>query len=275
MPELPEVEAVCRKLKRDAAGERILRLRMFRNEDPALIRAARRSRIEDVTRRAKNVLIQLDTGQTIRAHLRMTGNLYVIPDIRRRPITTTAYLTLETGGAIILDDPRTLGRLELLTPQDVEKLSASLGPEPLSPGFTFEALRSMVQNCRQPAKLFLLDQKHIAGIGNIYAAEVLHRARIHPEKPVNTLRRSKIEALHHAIVSVLGLAVQSACKAYTGPGRYNSEETFPVAVYGREGQPCTACGGKVRRIRQGGRSTYYCPKCQRPNNGTTARPEHQ
>ncbi len=263
MPELPEVEAICRKLRRDALGSTIVRARMLRRRSRRLERRAAGQRIEEIERRGKNVLLHLGDSAVIRAHLRMTGNLYVIPDVRLRPVATRAYFELEGGRAIVFDDPRALGVVELLGPRDLEALLAELGPEPLSGDFTEELFIQSAQRSRKPAKLYLMDQACIAGLGNIYSAEALYRAGIHPTRPMSRLRRARLAALHAAILGVLEDAIQSACNAYSGPGKYNSDETFPVAVYSREGLPCRACGRRIRRIPQGGRSTYYCPGCQR------------
>ncbi len=263
MPELPEVEAVCRKLRRDVLGAAIVRARTLRRRDRHLETGVAGRRIERIDRRGKNILLHLDGGTAIRVHLRMTGNLYVIPDGRIRPATARAYFELDGGRGIVFDDPRALGVLELLGPAQLEALLAGLGPEPLSADFTPERFIQAARRSCRPAKLFLMDQTRLAGLGNIYSAEALHRAGIHPGRPMNRLRPARLAALHAAIRIVLKDAVQSACNAYSGPGRHHSAETFPVAVYGREGRPCPSCGRRVRRILQGGRSTYFCPGCQR------------
>jgi formamidopyrimidine-DNA glycosylase len=255
MPELPEVEAVCRKLRRDAVGAKIVAAR------PAL--PVRGRRIAAIDRRGKNILIRLDEALTIRVHLRMTGNLYVIPDARLRPAATRAWFQLDGGRALVLVDARRLGVIELLRIPEGERLMAALGVEPLSDQFTPEWLIGAARRSRSPAKLFLMDQKRIAGLGNIYSVEALFRARVHPAKPLNRLRRRRLEGLHAAIVAVLNDAVQSACNAYSGPGQFEAGETFPLAVYGREGQACPRCRRRIRRITQAGRSTYFCPGCQR------------
>ena len=263
MPELPEVEAVCRKLRRDATGARIISARLLHRPNRRLERRVAGRTIRAVERRGKNILLHLDEDLAIRVHLRMTGNLYVIADLRSRPPSTRAWFTLDGGRGLILDDPRALGMIEIHTVAELEALMNELGPEPLSAEFSPEAFLSAARRSARPAKLFLLDQNRIAGLGNIYAAEALHRARVDPAKPLNRLTRRKLERLHQAIVEVLSHAVQSACIAYTGPGQFEASETFPLAVYGREGQACPVCARRVRRYVQGGRSTYYCPGCQR------------
>jgi formamidopyrimidine-DNA glycosylase len=263
MPELPEVEAVRRKLEREVVGARIVRARMLRRPDRRLLSAARGKRINAVERRAKNLLIRLSGDGVIRVHLRMTGNLYAVPDHRFLPATARAWFELDDLRGLVFDDPRALGRMTFHRTEELNALLADLGPEPLGDGFSVEQFREIASRSRQPAKLFLLDQTKVAGLGNIYAAEVLHRAGIHPGRPMHRISRQRLTRMHSEIVAVLDIAVQSACRAYSGPGSYNSEENFPVAVYGREGQECPACRREVRRIPQGGRSTYYCPGCQR------------
>ena len=140
---------------------------------------------------------------------------------------------------------------------------APLGPEPLSAEFTPAWLHHAAALSWKPARLFLRDQNTLAGLGNIYAAEALFQARIDPAKPMNRLRHTKLQALHSSIVRVLNDAVQSACKAYSSPARFSEAESFSCFVYDREGDPCLLCRRKVRRTRQGGRSTYYCPGCQK------------
>jgi formamidopyrimidine-DNA glycosylase len=263
MPELPEVEAVCRKLARDVVASGIVRAHMSRHRDRRLLSGARGKRIEAIERRAKNILIHLSGDAVIRVHLRMTGNLYVVPDHRFRPTTARAWFELDDLRGLVFDDPRALGRMTYHRRGELDVILGKLGPEPLDPGFTPERFLEIAGRSKQPAKLFLLDQNRIAGLGNIYAAEVLHRARIHPARTMDRISAKRLQRLHTEIVRVLDIAVQSACKAYSGPGSYNSEETFPVAVYGREDAPCPVCRRNVRRIPQGGRSTYFCPGCQR------------
>lgn len=263
MPELPEVEAVCRKLQREAAGARIAGAKLLRKRDPKFEKAVRGRTILRIERRAKNILLHLDGGGAVRVHLRMTGNLYVIADLRLRPATTRAWFELADGRALILDDPRALGVVELASEAAIQKLLAEAGIEPLSEQFTLQAFAALAQRSRAPAKLFLMDQTRVAGLGNIYAAEVLHRARLHPARPMNRVSRRRLEAVRAAIVGILTDAVQSACNAYSGPGQFEAGETVRLAVYGREGEPCPSCGRLVRRIVQAGRSTYYCPGCQR------------
>ncbi len=269
MPELAEAEAVCRRLRKQAGRARILSAHV---ERPAIVAPqsadeieslARRATILKVRRRGKQVLIDLDTARTIRVHLGMTGDVYVIPDHRLRPYTARVWFQLDGARALIFDDPRALGHLNLYTPAELDDVLADLGVEPMSRTFTPETLAEIATKSRLPAKIFLMDQTKIAGLGNIYAAESLFEAGIDPRKPAGQLSRMRIARLHAAIVRVLTDAIQSACIAYMRPGRFREAEGFAAQVYGRVDQPCTRCGRRIRRIQQGGRSTYFCSGCQK------------
>jgi formamidopyrimidine-DNA glycosylase len=269
MPELPEVEAVCRKLRKSLVGATVFsahieRPRITAPRDSGEVEALTTGRtIEGITRRGKNILIGLSGGLTLHVHLRMTGRLYVIADMRFRMVSTSAWFELDRGGALVFEDTRGLGTLRLLDAAHTSKLLAGVGPEPLSRSFTAEAFIESAAGVRQPAKLFLLDQRRVAGLGNIYAAEALFAARIDPRTPIGQVSHRRLRALRDEIVRILRDAVRSAYRAYSGPGGFQEAEDFPLAVYGRENETCVRCGGIILRIAQGGRSTYFCPKCQR------------
>ncbi len=269
MPELPEVEAVCRNLRRDALGAAIVHLRVerpstARPQDPAMLeREAAGRTIDAVERRGKNILLHLSGARVLHVHLRMTGNLYVIPDVRFRPAASRLWMELEGGKGLIFEDSRVLGKVHLHPNSDLEKVLKDVGVEPLSDAFTFDYFRRVAKASGQPSKIFLMDQRRVAGLGNIYAAEVLFRAGVNPRKAACALSTPKITKLYGAIVEVLHEAVESAASAYSEPGRFSEGESFPCAVYDREGEPCLHCGRAIKRIPQGGRSTYYCPQCQR------------
>jgi formamidopyrimidine-DNA glycosylase len=269
MPELPEVEAVCRKLRRELMGMRITDGRVERPivtspQKPQWIisRVAGRT-VEAIERRGKHILVRLSGGWVLLIHLRMTGNLLLIPDVRLRSLTTRVWFEMEGGRGLVLDDPRSLGKVRLLRPGEEQEALASLGVEPLSSEFTIARFLAIASRSRQPAKLFLMDQRRIAGMGNIYAVEALFRAGIHPARPVHRIGRARLEALHGHISGVLQEAAASAEIAYSSPGRFVEAEEFVCAVYGRQGELCSRCGRTIRRMRQEGRSTYYCAGCQR------------
>lgn len=222
-------------------------------------------RIIGVERRAKNILLYLSNEEVIRVHLRMTGHFYVIPNARLQPTATRLAFHLSRRRALILDDPRAFGRVTRHTAADLRALLDAYGPEPLSDAFTPAVLADAARRSRGPAKVFLMDQSRIAGLGNIWAAESLFAARIHPATPMNHLSAHRIRRLHAAIVAVLHDAVQSALvivQAY--PSSFPDADLLNVSVYQREGQPCVRCGRSIERMVQAGRSTYFCPRCQRP-----------
>ncbi|MEO8026781.1 MAG: DNA-formamidopyrimidine glycosylase [Bryobacteraceae bacterium] len=275
MPELPEVEAVCERLRQTAIGAEIVsahftRATVTRPQRPASVatKVAGR-RIEGVYRRAKNVLLRLSGGLVVRVHLRMTGALYLIPDVRFRPNTARAWFELEGGRGLIFDDSRLLGKIHVHSAREIDGAMGVLGPEPLDAGFTVDAFLAIAAKSKQPAKLFLMDQRRVAGLGNIYAAEALFRAKVDPRKPISTISKPRQRALHGAIVGVLREALQSVMEAYVKPFSGAAANLalegggFPAAVYGREGEPCFVCRRPIRRIPQGGRSTYFCVACQK------------
>jgi formamidopyrimidine-DNA glycosylase len=259
MPELPEVEAVCRRLRRDAlhaevASVKILRPNVTRPQLAGTVekRAAGRS-IEAIRRRGKNILIDLSGPEVLHIHLRMTGNLLVIPDARFHSAYTRAIFAFTDGRALVFDDPRLLGKIWI-----GEERLGRIGREPLDPSFTVGVFEAIAKKSRKPAKLFLLDQTQVAGVGNIYAAEALFRARIDPRRALSGVSKARRAALHAAIIDVLTEAVAESDRVYNAPG-----DDFPSDVYGREGEPCHRCGALIRRIPQGSRSTYFCPSCQK------------
>jgi len=273
VPELPEVEAVCRRIRRGAEGQLIASARILRpgitlpqsSAETEETLAGRR--IGKVWRRGKNILIGTSGAgedRVLRIHLRMTGNLVLFKDARLVPPAARMVLEFPDRSGLVFTDSRALGRVHLHSLAELESILAELGPEPLSRQFTVQWLAAAASACGQPAKLFLMDQSRIAGLGNIYAAEALFQAGIHPGKRMKTLRMPKIGALHAAIVDILRRAVKVTAAEYRRPGYWGGEEwDFPLRVYGRKGEPCLVCGSKIRSMRQGGRSTYYCPRCQR------------
>jgi len=199
----------------------------------------------------------------------MTGHLFVAPAGVRGEFSTNnsrpvrAAFTLDNGVRLVLEDPRGLGIMRLLPRAQALEQMQELGLEPLSPAFTPAALFRMTRGRRTPLKQFLLDQRRIAGLGNIYAAEALWRARLGPRKPAGRLTRPEAARLHRAIVDVLRDALAGARSGYRRPSHIRPEEEFQPAVYGREGERCPRCARPIRRIVQSARSTFFCPRCQR------------
>lgn len=260
VPELPEVEAVCNVARRALAGRtvvglQILRRRICAPQRPAsLERAVAGRRVLGVERRGKSIEIALEDA-TVWIHLRMTGNLYPVADARLRAHSVTACFLLDNGRALVFDDPRGLGVLRLGT-------APPAGIDPLSTEFTAERFVALARGGRGAIKTWLMDQRRVAGLGNIYGAEALFQAGIDPRRAGATVSRARLKRLHGAIVAILRDAVESASLAYQRPGGFAEGELFDPAVYGREGLPCPRCRRPIRRISQGGRSTYFCPGCQ-------------
>ncbi|MDZ7639973.1 MAG: bifunctional DNA-formamidopyrimidine glycosylase/DNA-(apurinic or apyrimidinic site) lyase [Bryobacterales bacterium] len=269
MPELPEVEAVRRRVEREAAGAVIAGVEIQRPgtiapQTPAAFRKrVTGAGIVSAERRAKHLFIHLANAHSLHIHLRMTGNVYTLPDHRFPPAMARLYFLLQDGRALVFADPRCLGRVHVHLTKEIPSLLPPLGPEPLDPAFTAASLIAIARASRLAVKPFLMDQAQIAGLGNIYAAEVLFQARIHPGHPIGALSTHKLKRLHIAIQNVLSLAIPCCERAYSKPGTFSEADEYPAAVYGREGQPCFRCRKPVARIVQNGRSSYFCPRCQR------------
>ncbi len=270
MPELPEVETICRQLEPELEGKRIESLevldpRWCRPMPPAELEDAVAGRtIERLGRRGKYLLLGLDGGRTLVMHLRMTGNL-VLPHRSTSERHLRARFVLSDGREIWFTDPRRFGEAFLIADAGLEARFERLGVEPLSAEFTPEALGEIAAGRTAPLKSFLLDQKGIAGVGNIYADEALFRARLHPLSPAGSMKPEHLAALRDAVVAALeagidggGASIDDYRDGRGEKGRMQDE----FLVHTREGEPCPRCGGPIERIVVSGRSTYFCPACQ-------------
>jgi formamidopyrimidine-DNA glycosylase len=271
MPELPEVETTVRGLARYLEGERIERVALNRPDmrfpfPQGLVQSLVGARVTGLGRRAKYGLIHTDRGKTLVFHLGMSGRWRIDPETRAKH----DHLVLETGNhRFALNDARRFGFVDLV---DTEALAewpafAAMGPEPLGPEFTPTRLRAPLRGRKQAVKLLLLDQGVVAGLGNIYVCEALFRARIDPRRPGGKVSRPAIERLVPAIRAVLEQSIGdggSSLRDYARPDGELGYFASRFAVYGREGKSCRdGCEGQVKRIVQGGRSTWFCPKCQK------------
>jgi formamidopyrimidine-DNA glycosylase len=272
MPELPEVETVCRSLARELAGRRIVgvhsigwpRIVAAPSAD-ALCAALCDRAIERVERRAKYVLIRLDNAETLVVHLRMTGQLLVVPAAAASDKHTHIVLSLDDGRELRFHDTRKFGRWWLLNALGMAELEARLGVEPLDAAFTAQVLARALQGRKTKLKPLLLDQSLIAGIGNIYADEALWLARLHPLRPANTLSEAEISALHAGIVAALDQGVArrgTTLVNYRDANGEGGENQHHLNAYGRTGDPCPRCGTPLERITVAQRSTHFCPTCQ-------------
>jgi len=256
MPELPEVESAVRRLRAAAAGKRVARLELLhpslaRRIAPAKLRSLRGARVRAVERRGKHQLFILDDGRVLHAHFRMTGDWTVGRAGETLPRFARAVISFDDGTRVVLDDPRALSTLDV-HPRGAD-LSFGLGPEPSDSALTAEYLQTALAKRRGPIKPALLDQRLVAGLGNIYAAESLWHARISPHARASLLAPKRLAALLAAIRKVIDRA--------TG-ARYTDESVSRLAVYDREGKPCRRCRTPIERVVQAGRSTYFCPTCQ-------------
>lgn len=267
MPELPEVESVRRQLDPELSARRIEDV--WWDPHPSMPRQfvavadARGRKIARVGRRGKFLIAPLDGGLELIAHLGMTGSFsFGAPDAYAR-----ATLTLDDSRRLVFRDPRRFGRLAVVATGDYSVLPTlvALGPEPLSDDFDPEAFAAALARTTAPIKPFLLSQRPVAGVGNIYADEALWRARIHPAS--RRVGKARAFALHAAIVEVLAEAVEREGTTFRDfvmvNGTSGRNAAFLVA-YGRGGSPCPRCGRPLKKVVLGGRGTTYCPGCQRP-----------
>ena len=278
MPELPEVETVRAGLAPAVVGRRLERVeirdaRLTRPEDPLVVAAELvGERVAALERRGKYLVFWFESGRVLLVHLRMTGGFRLaagngLPD----DPYVRAVVTLDDGSDVAYRDVRRFGTWQLLEPYDAEPfLDARLGEEPLGRRFTARTLQARLASRRAPIKAALLDQRTIAGMGNIYVDEALWRARIHPLRPARDLDRDDVKRLHRAVrrAPEAGLARQGATiRNYATPDGGSGAMQHEFKVYGRGGEPCLRCGTPIRVAPIGvapqDRVAFYCPHCQR------------
>lgn len=274
MPELPEVEHVVRGLRRAVLGRRIVAAelnlpRLVSSPAPATFkRKLRGARIDAINRRGKYILFELDSGDVLLVHLRMTGKFLSIRPDEPLPAYPHVVFYLDDDRRLVFSDMRQFGRMRLLPASKLSALPqiAALAPEPLTEDFSVAYFLETLSKARRSLKQLLLDQTRILGLGNIYASEALFLARISPLKSAHTLSKARALKLHQAVRDILeeAIAAGSTLKIDLSDGDSSyigTSERF-WRVYERAGEPCVNCGTKIRRVVQGGRSTYYCPRCQ-------------
>jgi formamidopyrimidine-DNA glycosylase len=275
MPELPEVETVRARLEPTLVGRRFDRVEIFdsrltRPDDPAGVAAELEGeRVAALDRRGKYLIVRFESGRVLLIHLRMTGQLLhgngggapPAEDVHRR-----AVVRLDDGSDVTYRDVRRFGTWQLIEEEDLQPyLAQRIGREPLARSFTGERLAQALEGRRAPLKSALLDQRRLAGVGNIYADEALWRARLHPLRVAGGLNEAEVAALHRGIRAALkaGIARQGATLSnYRTPDGSRGRMQEEFKVYGREGEPCERCGTPIEKIRAAGRGTWYCPSCQ-------------
>lgn len=274
MPQLPEAETIKEDLRELVVGSKILGTELL---DPALVdqslpeEFARRLADVWVTgarRYAKHIVLDLDSGDSLDLQLKLAGQLLLVPPVEAPESDVMLIFHLDDERRLYLRDELRLTRARFFGPGELEKELADLGPDPLEDGFTVEYLRRSLGGRRSRIKPLLMEQRLVAGIGNIYVDEILYDARIHPRRKASTLSTEECRALHAAIRENLeagiehrGTTVQFHRDLLGRPG----EHQYYLRVFERGGQPCPECGGKVAQEQVGGRSTYYCPDCQIEN----------
>lgn len=267
MPELPEVETIRGQLAPRLEGKTfalvdILDSRLTRPLDPREVAAELQGeRVVAVERRGKYLVVRLEGGAALLVHLRMTGSFGFEPTSHER-----AVVELEDGSRLVYRDVRRFGTWLVVPGDELEPyIAAKNGPEPLGPDFTTSWLAARLATRRAPLKAVLLDQRVVAGLGNIYADEALWRARLSPLRPANSLEQDDVRRLQRAIRDALrtGIARQgSTLRDYARPDGEAGTMQREFRVYGRDGEPCPRCRSPIAKTRVGGRGTWYCPRCQ-------------
>jgi formamidopyrimidine-DNA glycosylase len=278
VPELPEVETVRRRLAPALEGRRVEHVeisdaRLTRPHDPAEVaRELEGERVTKVDRRGKYLIVRFESGRALLIHLRMTGSLRhaeggdrgteKLPDDPHR----RAVVNLDDGSDVAYRDVRRFGTWLLLEPSEVDTyVDERLGPEPLEVAYKAKDLAEKLAHRRAPIKAAILDQRTVAGVGNIYADEALWRAKVHPLTPANELTSDEVKALHKGIRASLQAGVLrqgSTLRDYQLPDGSSGTAQERFKVYGRTGLPCPRCGTPIDKIRVAGRGTWYCPTCQ-------------
>lgn len=294
MPELPEVETIVRGLDSRIKGRKILRLKVLENRtiefDKALItEVINEQKISSIWRRAKVMIWDLSSGFSLLFHLKMTGQFVLIdpsaerfvgghPTKSMRPkaklpdSSTRAIFSLDDGSKVYFNDQRKFGWIRLIPTADVHSDSflSSVGPEHDDQSFTPQYFWQKIRNRITPIKALLIDQKIVAGIGNIYADEALHLAKIHPARKASSLSKAETSALFNAVLSVLKDGIKhggTSFDKYVNELGETGNYLQHARVFKREGQSCSVCGSTIVKTRVAGRGTHYCPGCQPPPRG--------
>jgi formamidopyrimidine-DNA glycosylase len=267
MPELPEVETIRAQLAPRLEGRTLVSVEIL---DPRLTRPIDLfevaeeldgDRVDAVERRGKYLVLRLESGLALLVHLRMTGSFGFGPTTHER-----AVLELDDGTRVAYRDVRRFGTWLVLDDVELDPyLAGKNGPEPLGPRFTSEWLANKLAARRAAVKSVLLDQRVVAGLGNIYADEALWRARVNPLRPAASLDPDEVRRVHRAIRAALRTGIErqgSTLSTYATPKGYAGSMQEEFRAYGRDGLPCPRCGTTIAKTRVGGRGTWYCPRCQ-------------
>jgi formamidopyrimidine-DNA glycosylase len=278
MPELPEVETIKEHLRELVAGARIERAEVL---DPGLVeqpdsteefvRRLEGVRITGTRRRAKHLIVELDSGDSLVFQLKIGGQLLLVPPVEEPATALMLVLYLDGDRRLFLRDETRFTRVRLLNAEELEERLSTLGPEPLEEEFRENGakyLQETLSSRRAQIKPLLLDQKVVSGIGNIYVDEILYDARLHPRRKANTLSGEEWKMLHAAILENLAAGVEhrgTTVRLYKDVLNRPGEHQNYLRVFEKQGKPCPDCEGKIVREKVGGRPTHFCPSCQREN----------
>lgn len=283
MPELPEVETIKNDLEskiksKTIANIEILSDKLINVPPKNFIKTVKGTTITNISRRAKILIVTLSNNFALLMHLKLTGQLLYESRIKNHELRiilkdprykhTRCVFFFKEGGALIFNDMRGFGYIKLMPQDKIESMigAEKLGPEPLSPDFTLEKFKNiLLKYPRRKIKQMLMDQEIIAGIGNIYSDEICFYAKVLPTKQVKDLSEKQIKNLYKGIRTILPLAIKlrgSSIDTYVDASGKKGSFAKVMKVYGREGEKCFGCPGKVKRIKLGGRSAHFCPSCQ-------------
>ncbi len=276
MPELPEVELVARALDKLTTGRRILAAELLRprlapdTSPRSFARLLKNARIKSVGRRGKHLLLMLDNDRVLIAHLRMTGRFLYLQPEAPLPKFSHAVFYLDNERRLVFSDQRHFGMMKIVPRAILEETRElrALAPEPFSESFTPDYLHTALSGSRRTLKETLLDQRRVTGLGNIYAAEAMFLARVNPFGIASQLSRRRVPRLHRAILDIFRESLAHGSTLKVDPENidgsyYGGGYEGRWRVYDREGEPCHICGARIRRLAHAGRSTYFCPRCQR------------
>lgn len=287
MPELPEVETTVRELNKLILKKKIKGLWsdfkkiVKRPNFEKFQKEIKGKRIEKIWRRAKNIIFELSGGKFLLIHQKLTGHLLVgkwnfqknkwiaqEPGPLQEKVNSFIHLIffLEGGLMLALSDLRKFAKVELLEKKEIENLEKNLGPEPLEKDFSFQKFKEIFKQKRGKIKEILMDQKTIAGIGNIYSDEILFKAKIHPQKELKDIKENDLKRIYFSMKEILKKAIilgGESISDYRKPDGKKGNFDKIRRVYRRENQPCFLCKSKIKRIKIGGRSSYFCPHCQK------------
>jgi len=276
MPELPEVELVAKSLNKLVKNRQILTAELLRerlapfNPPEDFAGKLKDSKITGVHRRGKHILFDLDNGQTLIAHLRMSGRFLLLPIESELPKFTHAVFYFLDETRLVFSDQRHFGFMRIVETENLHETKElkNLAPEPFSDEFNPKYFRAVLKISKRSLKEFLLDQTKVCGLGNIYAAEAMFLARVNPQTPAYLLSEKKANVLFEKIRAVLAESITHGSTLNINPENidgsyYGGGYESSWRVYDREKKPCANCQTEIERLKQGGRSSYFCPKCQK------------